>query len=235
MKNTKTILTKMLLVALIAVFATTIVAWEDVAGTASRVNASAGTMVGTSEYMPDLGTRDDSVRRYRDDSVRSFSRATIDDYFTDNKVLLSFNRETSLRFDSLTPSDFPELRVRYVSDVNQNATRMVQEQIATETMGMTSVNNIIDSVNAGIVDSEMYRRVVALTLYENCKQGVLDAIRKLERREEIISASPDYKFFLRQTPNDPGFNNPSFNGNTNGRAQWGLNGAHGINAPGAWA
>jgi len=159
---------------------------------------------------------------------RVISSATIDDDFVDDTVVIVFNIETSFQFNTFSPSDFPEVRVRSIENVNENVARMVQNQVLSEARGKTFESD-------RLINHETFRRVIALRLYDNCKQGVLDAVRLLEQRNDVISASPSMFGQLRTIPNDPGFNDPGFDGNRNGVAQWGLNGSYGIEAPGAWS
>ncbi|MCL2522214.1 MAG: S8 family serine peptidase [Erysipelotrichales bacterium] len=105
---------------------------------------------------------------------------------------------------------------------------MVQNQVLSEARGKSFGSD-------RVINHETFRRVIALRLYDNCKQDVLDAVRLLEQRNDVISVSPSMFGQLRTIPNDPGFNDPGFDGNRNGVAQWGLNGSYGIEAPGAWS
>ncbi|MCL2556105.1 MAG: S8 family serine peptidase [Firmicutes bacterium] len=161
--------------------------------------------------------------------TRHFSTATIDDDFEDNIVIVSFNKETSFKFNEITPLDFPNLHIRYIIEVNKYTTKIVQEQVIAESMGTASISD-------RLIENDIYRRTIAIKLYENCKQGVLDAIQILIRYPNIISAHPNYISSLRSVAtNDPGFNDASFfNDYNTGRAQWGLNGEHGIDAHKAW-
>jgi subtilisin family serine protease len=51
-----------------------------------------------------------------------------------------------------------------------------------------------------LVDVEKFRRILCLTLTERSKENVLMAIKLLEKREEVISAEPDYAASVSATP-----------------------------------
>ncbi len=155
-----------------------------------------------------------------------YSKATLDDNFADDTVVIELNREESFKFKNYTFADFPEVHLSSIEDVNNNATRIIQEQITAENMGKSSA---IDR----LIDNESYRRIITLKLVEPGKRKVLEAIRLLEKRDDIISASPDYIYYFRALPNDQSFTDSSFIA-THG-TQWGLNGiTWNIGASEAW-
>ena len=63
-------------------------------------------------------------------------------------------------------------------------------------------------------------------LIEKTEENVANAIKRLERREDILFAGPNYVYSIASThPNDTHYQHGD---------QWGLNGTKGINAPEAW-
>ena len=144
-----------------------------------------------------------------------YSKATLDDKFADDTVVIELNTEESFKFKNYTFADFPEVHLSSIEDVNNNATRIVQEQITAENIGISSVRD-------RLIDNESYRRIITLKLEEAGKEKVLEAIKLLEKRDDIISASPDYIYYFRALPNDQSFTDSSFIA-IHG-TQWGLNG-----------
>jgi len=100
-----------------------------------------------------------------------FSNATLDDNFADDKVIIGFNKEASLNIVEYTPSDFPEINCIKVVD---------------------ATSGTLELINAGMLDSEKFRRVLALYLAEKSKENVLQAIKLLEKRDDILFAEPDF-------------------------------------------
>lgn len=75
-----------------------------------------------------------------------YSKATLDDKFADDTVVIEFNTEESFKFKNYTFADFPEVHLSSIEDVNNNATRIVQEQITAENIGISSVRDrLIDN------------------------------------------------------------------------------------------
>ncbi|MCL2522401.1 MAG: S8 family serine peptidase [Erysipelotrichales bacterium] len=155
------------------------------------------------------------------------SSVTIDDNFVDDTIVIVFNKETSFKFGDFSPADFPEIPVKSIENINENATRIVQNQTLSEAKGRSDAND-------RLINHESFRRVIALKLYDNCKQGVLDAVKILEQRDDVISVSPSLRGSMNIVSDNSEFNDLEINEKMN-EAQWGLNGNYGINALGAWS
>lgn len=78
-----------------------------------------------------------------------------------------------------------------------------------------------------------FRKVISIKLQEKSKEKVLEAVKLLEQREDVVRVSPDYKFYFREFPNDQSFTSSSFI-SSNG-TQWEINGSTwNISASAAW-
>jgi len=122
---------------------------------------------------------------------RFLSPATIDLRFSGDRVIVSFNRETTFRFPSFTIDDFPELHnIRDIRILNTATTMIVRNQITNEALGKSTPCQ-------RLIDHEIYTLGIVIRFYDDCKQGVLDAIRILERRPEVIGVTPNYYFTIR--------------------------------------
>lgn len=84
-------------------------------------------------------------------------------------------------------------------------------------IGCVEITELTHNVNLG--DRS---RIIKLTIAENSKEGVLEAIEQLEQREDVYSAEPNYYLAYESTPNDPHY----AAGN-----QWAVNK---ISLPAAW-
>lgn len=143
----------------------------------------------------------------------------IEDNFTGDKVIIALNQKETHKFKTYTSEDFPEIDCISVKDLTGNIVDYVKEEIGKKNDGLKSEKT--KRVN---VDS--FRRILSLELGEKSKDNVIKAIKKLEKREEIIFAEPNYIATLCSTePDDPFYDpiDPDY--------QWGL---HQINAKDAW-
>ena len=100
--------------------------------------------------------------------------ATIDDDFNDAAVILVMRREASRELLDYTPADFPEIDCINVDDLMPYTLAEYRETAA----------------NGGQVP--YFNRLLVLTLAEGGKQNVLDSIKLLEQREDVLCAEPDY-------------------------------------------
>ncbi|MCL2062517.1 MAG: S8 family serine peptidase [Firmicutes bacterium] len=152
-----------------------------------------------------------------------YSRATLEDEFADDRVLLVLNKqETQLFRNNFSARDFVEAGVAEVKELTQAARETLQEQIQTR-----QADVVPPQETGGMeINEDSFRTILSLTLHTRGKENVLEAIKKLERRSDVLSAEPDYALQLTsENPNDFCFR---------AGIQWGLNGAFGINAPAAW-
>ena len=146
--------------------------------------------------------------------TKIYSDATIDGDFADDKVIVVLSHRESMRAAEYSLHDFSEIDIAEIEDLSQPVKKVLQKE---ETIYSENGDNII------IRDD--FQSILCLTLRTPGKENVLNAIKTLEQREEIISAEPDYVLYPNQEPNDAYYDSGS---------QWALNGTNGIHAPSAW-
>ena len=107
-----------------------------------------------------------------------YCNATLDDEFEEYSVMVVMTNIASLQFKTYTPEDFPEIQCADVNDLSTASASRVQAKLNGE---------YIKDVNI-----YEYNQILCLRLKNPGKQNVLDAIKELEKREDIKSASPNY-------------------------------------------
>ena len=153
-----------------------------------------------------------------------YCNATVNEKFSDQSIIVTLSNAESLLFKDYVVNDFSDINCVEIEDLTEFSTEIVREQLIAEQTGdWSKLKNRIE--NNMLIDIDNFHRVLCLTLDINSKQNVLDKIKILEERSEIIIAEPDYIETLEIVSND------SFNTITN---QWGLNGTCGINANKTW-
>ena len=128
--------------------------------------------------------------------------ATIDDEFTDNEILIVLTNEESLKFSEYTVNSFSEINCIAIDDLTDGYKDKIEQQLNGTYTGNMPVN------------LSTFNRIFKLTLGINSKQYVLNSIKELEKRSDILSAEPNYilKNILSSTnstqyiPNDEYFN-----------------------------
>ena len=104
-------------------------------------------------------------------------------------------------------------------------TPIVKMQLEAEKTGdWTKLKQRIDKNM--LINLDVFHRIFCLKIGNPGKENVINAIRELEKREDILSAEPDYIGSKESLPDDTYYVTDS---------QWGLNGTYGINAPKAWS
>ncbi|MCR5636220.1 MAG: S8 family serine peptidase [Clostridiales bacterium] len=113
-----------------------------------------------------------------------FCNATLDDDFADDTVLIVFNKKTSKLLKTYSEDDFSKINAVSV------------EEITKET-----VENIKKG-SVSLEDSD-FNQILKIKLGTIGKEKVLEAVKELEKDENIIIAQPDYLHKkVAATPND---------------------------------
>ena len=128
---------------------------------------------------PVLGVKEEKI----------YCTATLEDDFADDCVLVVITNIASLKFKKYTAADFPEIQCIAVQDLSTAATERVQTFLETGTV--PDVLGFDKEVNI-----EQFHQLLCLTIENAGKQNVLDAIKELEKREDVLSAEPDYAIYL---------------------------------------
>ncbi|MDR3292957.1 MAG: S8 family serine peptidase, partial [Clostridiales bacterium] len=162
-----------------------------------------------------------------------YCTATIKDDFSDNTVLVVLNREASLSglkdskdFREYTPKDFSEIRLSGVEDLTRTTVDVVKRQIADEKLlseKQVATEQFLDNKSMK-VDVENFKRILKLDLREKGKENVLNVIKQLEKRDDILSANPDFLHTLSAIY-------PTEWSSLNSTQRWGL---EQIGLPNAW-
>jgi len=148
--------------------------------------------------------------------ITRINTSSLEDNFTDNTIAVVLSKEATFNGKVFTPSDFPEIDAILVEDETIETMAIVNAQIAAEESGMLSIlqaGTSSNSMSRGILnrsqmtryekiipfvernllfETDSFRRILRITLSQNCKENVLRSIRLLEQRDEIISACPNY-------------------------------------------
>lgn len=110
----------------------------------------------------------------RDTETTVISQATEDENFEAGIVLVTLKKKSTVINKKHSPSAFKGVRVDSVTDLS----RIVNE----EAMNW--------------IDKDNYHQILKLELKDKSKSAVLDAIKKLEKRNDVLRATPNYIFTL---------------------------------------
>lgn len=142
-------------------------------------------------------TPDDNATLITEEKI--YCKATLEDDFADNRVIVVITHEASMGFKTYTTSDFAEVNVKTVSDLTTATANMVQAKVSGTDVVMTN-GVTVKSDNKVKVDT--YNQIITLELQETGKENVLAAIKELEKRSDVKYAGPDYILSISAYPND---------------------------------
>lgn len=180
---------------------------------------------------------DDALVESEKAEEKYICKATIEDDFEDDAVLVMFNNKTSLEFKEYKASDFKGIGVVSVeqSEINKTIGNKIKNYLEVEAdkeleykdslssytndsinstsvdfaeNGVISDNKVISTADEAIINSvdeedvEEYNQVIKLNLNEHSKQNVIDAVKELEKRDDVLIAEPNYSYYLCKMPND---------------------------------
>lgn len=145
---------------------------------------------------------------------KEYCNATIDEDFSDDSVLVVLKNNASLKFKEYTKSDFDIDNVSSVKNLTSYTFEDRKQQYAAfkEKVSVMRSNAEINSdfqaetnsnivVSDRIIESELmeestkfskYHQILKLNLKSKSKQSVLDAVKQLEQRDDVLAACPNY-------------------------------------------
>lgn len=144
-----------------------------------------------------------------------YCTATIEDEFADDRIIITLNKNESKKLKDYTPEDFPEIELSSIQDLTFPVKEKLKDKSRLASQADTNL----------LLDEDVFHVILSLTLKDTGKQNVLNAIKTIEKRTEVICAEPDYIMSACVDPNDTNYLSGEL---------WGLNGEYGIQAPGAW-
>ena len=142
-----------------------------------------------------------------------YSTATIEDEFSDERVIVILNEKTSQTFKEYKISDFSEIKCKDIKVLNSAMREKLKKQLQNRTIQKESKHKTILSVD----------------LKEKSKQNVLSVIEELQDRDDIYYVGPDYVTYAATIPNDEFYQ--TINIDTGKKMQWA---SDEISLPAAW-
>lgn len=131
-----------------------------------------------------------------------------------DSVIITLTKEETIKFLNYTSDDFSEIGCLSIEDLTMHTVDDVENSYNKNT-----------AVTKKMIDYENFRRILKLEISDKSINGVINAIRILMNKDNVLSVIPNYKIHLTALPNDEHYKNNDM---------WGLNGTYGISADNAW-
>lgn len=160
-----------------------------------------------------VDTAAESKDIYSEEKV--YSKATLEDDFADNRILVVLKNGASLDFKNHDVLDFSDIGCKSVRSMSTGREATIKSEVAVlAEMAKTdilhkNIKNIVREEHSDI-DLLSYHKIMCLELAEPGKENVLSAIKILEQRDDIIVACPDY-YISYQSNETNGINTLSAN------------------------
>ena len=116
-------------------------------------------------------------------------RTTIDSDFEPDSIVVVLNNETSKKLKKYTKEDFSEISVKSVRNATQLIADRIQEQRQSKFVPR-------------MINENEYYAFLELKLENSSKSNVLECIKILEKRSDVLIASPNFRYKLNVLPND---------------------------------
>jgi len=111
-----------------------------------------------------------------------YTNLTLEQDFSDETILVVLNKTATFSFKTYTAEDFSEIGNVYVEEITAGSSQIVRQQRETN----------VSRQGHSVKVSDDYRRILKLTLQDKGKENIIDAVRKLERRDDVVSAEPSF-------------------------------------------
>jgi len=114
-------------------------------------------------------------------------KATLDDNFSDDKVLFVINKELSKSDPEFTPEDFKNIEIAEIERITSAIGDLLSPSKTPEEAERKKKT-------LALTNLEEFRHIYAITLKNPSKENVLKAVKELEKIDYIVSAEPNYYF-----------------------------------------
>lgn len=102
----------------------------------------------------------------------------MDDDFSNEKIIIVLTKEETNKFREYSIADFAEIDCVSIIDLTGSIYDAVKYNNTKNTL----------------IDIDNFNRILCLELEDKTKENVLESIKKLEHRNDILSAEPDVTF-----------------------------------------
>lgn len=158
---------------------------------------------------------------------KQICNASIEDDFEDDAVLVMFDNSTSLKCNEFTTNDFPSVNATSIEYpvINRAFGRKIRDHLDNKISTQPNITNVSSEIDdssdidisdesvtfsdvyemIGTVDDEdiqEYNQLIKINLNIHSKQNVLDTIKILEERDDVLIVQPNYYYEQCAIPND---------------------------------
>ena len=120
---------------------------------------------------------------------KNYCIATLEKNFEEDKIIVILTKKATYEFRDYEPRDFAEIDCVEVKELTKFTAERIKKELEIQ-HSMIKMKEIIEKET--LIDIDNYHRILVITLKEKNKVKVLEAIRLLENRSDILIAEPNY-------------------------------------------
>lgn len=132
-------------------------------------------------------------------------KATIDDDFEDDSVIVVFTNEVSRELKDFSNKDFSDVSAIKIKNLTEVTQKMIEDcNCESNFFEKRSEFNCAShsSVDDIYINEKEFFQIVKVDLGVKSKENVLRSVKILEKREDVLMAFPNYIYKSSAIPND---------------------------------
>lgn len=137
------------------------------------------------------------VRANNKEEQRTFLKPSIEEDFSNDKVIVVLSNEESVKLLDYEKNSFDVSGIEKIENLTSGTLKLHRKMKNGDTSFIKKENDIRKKI-----DMNSYHQILMFTLQEKTKENVLRIISLLNEDERVIMASPDYAFEAASVPND---------------------------------
>ena len=123
--------------------------------------------------------------------------------FEDDCVILILTNEASLSELHYSTSHFSEIGCKKVTNLSQAMTRRVELQLSKNATASSRTSSGDATINTlDLIDLHSFNQILCLELEQSGKDNVLETIKILEQRADVLCVGPNYIYTIEENPTD---------------------------------
>ena len=121
-----------------------------------------------------------------------YCSATLEDNFSSDKIIVVLKNSESLKFKTYSTLDFNSVRCIKIENLTDTSSKQIKSKIAA--INVELKDKVTDNSTNGnyTINTSRFHQILVLTLEQPGKENVLDAIKVLEQRDDVLIAEPNY-------------------------------------------
>ncbi len=121
--------------------------------------------------------------------------ATLEDDFEDDSVIVVFKNSTSKKLENHTRKSFSDISAKSVIDLTSRTKGKIEKQRLNKAQSKSIKElNATATTDEMQVDENKFHQIVKIDLGVKSKENVLACVQKLEARDDVLMACPNYYF-----------------------------------------